>query len=102
MISLRKIANFGRIIKLQQKQVALFADNWKERDEAAEKVYITRAESNLFWYFRINHEKTPQKNRSRRSWYGKQLGIIWQKTQRSYEKIQNRKWSSRCLDCQPS
>lgn len=48
MISLRKIANFGRIIKLQQKQVALFADNWKERDEAAEKVYITRAESNLF------------------------------------------------------
>ena len=45
MISLRKITSFGKIIKLQQKQVALFADNWKERDEAAEKVYITRAES---------------------------------------------------------
>ena len=48
MISLRKIASFGKIIKLQQKQVALFSDSWKERDEAAEKVYITRAESKLY------------------------------------------------------
>ena len=48
MISLRKIASFGRIIKLQKNQVALFSDNWKERDEAAEKVYITRAESKLY------------------------------------------------------
>lgn len=64
MISLRKIASFGKIIKLQQKQVALFTDNWKERDEAAEKVYITRAESKLYFYVRINNEETSQKNRN--------------------------------------
>ncbi len=35
MISFRNIASLTRIVKLQQKQMALFADKWKERDEAA-------------------------------------------------------------------
>lgn len=35
MISLRNIASLARIVKLQPKQMASFADNWKERDEAA-------------------------------------------------------------------
>lgn len=49
MISFRNIAFLTRIIRLQPKQMASFADSWKERDEAAEKVYITRAESKLLF-----------------------------------------------------
>lgn len=66
MISLRKIATFGRIIKAQQKQVALFSDSWKERDEAAEKVYITRAESKVYINVRINDEEAFEEDRDRR------------------------------------
>lgn len=43
MIGLRNIACLVQKIKLQPKQIATFADQWKDRDEAAEKVYITRA-----------------------------------------------------------
>jgi len=43
MISIRNIASLAKIIRLQPKQMASFADNWKDRDEAAEKVYISRA-----------------------------------------------------------
>lgn len=67
MISFRKIVSLAKVFKIQPKQVAFFADNWKERDEAAEKVYITRAESNLHFKVRINHEETFEKNRNRRS-----------------------------------
>jgi hypothetical protein len=45
MISLRKIASLA--VKLPFRNVAPFAGgNWKDRDEAAEKVYISQAESN--------------------------------------------------------
>jgi hypothetical protein len=43
MISFRNIASLAKTIRLQPKLMANFADNWKERDEAAEKVYITRS-----------------------------------------------------------
>ena len=62
MISFRNIASLTRIIRLQPKQMASFADSWKERDEAAEKVYITRAESKLSSYIRVNHEEALKKN----------------------------------------
>ena len=43
MIALRNIVCLAKNIKLQPKQIATFSDSWKDRDEAAEKVYITRA-----------------------------------------------------------
>jgi hypothetical protein len=65
MISIRNIASLAKIIKLQPKQMASFADSWKDRDEAAEKVYITRAESIIIIYHdRINNEKIVKKDRS--------------------------------------
>lgn len=42
--SLRKLTSVA--LNLQLRPVYRFADNWKERDEASEKVYITQAESN--------------------------------------------------------
>lgn len=45
MISLRKIA--AMTVKLPFRNVAPFAgNNWKDRDDAAEKVYISQSESN--------------------------------------------------------
>ena len=35
---------------------------WKERDESAEKVYISRTESNLHINFRRSYEKVAIKN----------------------------------------
>ncbi len=36
---------------------AFAGDQWKDRDEAAEKVYISRKESNIGLIFRINVEE---------------------------------------------
>lgn len=41
--SVRKFASLA--FSLQTRPVCRFADNWKDRDEASEKVYITEAES---------------------------------------------------------
>ncbi len=47
MIALRNIASLVKTIKIQPKVIAPFSsDRWKERDEASEKVYISKAESN--------------------------------------------------------
>lgn len=63
MISIRNIASLTKLVRLQANPMASFSNNWKERDEAAEKVYISRAESNSFIYpIRINHEETAQKD----------------------------------------
>lgn len=44
MISLRKIS--ALLFKPTTSRVAMsFSNNWKDRDEAAEKVYISQAES---------------------------------------------------------
>ncbi len=50
MIAFRNIACLAKNIKLQPKLIAPFSDAWKDRDDAAEKVYITRAESKRFNY----------------------------------------------------
>ena len=51
MISLRNIASLARNIKIQPKVIAPFSsDRWKERDEASEKVYISKSESNNIFY----------------------------------------------------
>ena len=43
MIAFRNMANLATsTLKLQSKQVMCFSDSWRDRDEAAEKVYITR------------------------------------------------------------
>ncbi len=42
--SLRKLTTVA--LNLQLRPVYRFADNWKDRDEASEKVYISQAESN--------------------------------------------------------
>ena len=42
--SFRKLASVT--LRLQTKPVYFFADSWKDRDEAAEKVFISQAESN--------------------------------------------------------
>ena len=44
--SFRKAASFA--YKLQVQPSYRFADNWKDRDEASEKVYISQAESRSF------------------------------------------------------
>ena len=44
-----------------------FSDSWKERDEAQEKVYITRKESNSLLYPRGHDEKAFRKDGRRRS-----------------------------------
>jgi hypothetical protein len=43
--SLRKLTSAA--LTMQTRPVYRFADNWKDRDEASEKVYITEAESKL-------------------------------------------------------
>lgn len=48
MISIRNFASLTKLVRLQANPMASFSNNWKERDEAAEKVYISRAESNPF------------------------------------------------------
>lgn len=51
MIALRNIASLVKTIKIQPKVIAPFSsDRWKERDEASEKVYISKAESNHIFY----------------------------------------------------
>ncbi len=52
MIALRNIASLIKTVKIQPKVIAPFSsDKWKERDEAAEKVYISKAESNHILIF---------------------------------------------------
>jgi hypothetical protein len=47
MISLRKISAI--VFKPTTSRVAMnFSNNWKDRDEAAEKVYISQAESKYY------------------------------------------------------
>lgn len=41
--SLRKLTSVA--LSLQMRPAMRFADNWKDRDEASEKVYISQAES---------------------------------------------------------
>jgi hypothetical protein len=62
MIALRGLANIAKNIKIQPKQVAYFSDSWKDRDEAAEKVYISRSESTYALNLRGNYEEAAQEN----------------------------------------
>ena len=49
MQALRKISMVAICMQLAYRPLARFSgDNWKDRDEAAEKVYISQAESILF------------------------------------------------------
>lgn len=43
--SFRKLTSVA--LALQTKPVYFSSDNWKDRDDAAEKVYISSAESNI-------------------------------------------------------
>jgi len=56
MQSLRKLSIMA--INLQKRPIALFSkDNWKDRDEASEKVYISQTESTCF-----TTQRKPSKN----------------------------------------
>jgi len=56
MQSLRKLSIMT--INLQKRPIALFSkDNWKDRDEASEKVYISQTESTCF-----TTQRKPSKN----------------------------------------
>jgi hypothetical protein len=45
MQSLKKITSLFTRLNVRAPVYGFAADNWKDRDEAAEKVYITQAES---------------------------------------------------------
>ena len=69
MQALRKISMAAVRMQLAYKPLARFSgDNWKDRDEAAEKVYISQAESTLSLP-RGNHQKIAKEGggRGRRS-----------------------------------
>lgn len=54
MFGLRRLTS--TLTKSLQKPIVMpFADTWKERDEAAEKVYISQAESRFLSYLRVNN-----------------------------------------------
>lgn len=73
--------------------------NWKERDEAAEKVYISQKESNPCSSLRVDIEETVAEGRTLIIGQGEQPAIILAQAEIDHGQIQNRERSSSCRDC---
>lgn len=60
------LKKFSSLLRLQSHTPAyLFADKWKDRDEASEKVYITEAESNPNPYVRDHSQEVTEEGGDR-------------------------------------
>lgn len=60
------LKKFTPLLRLTTRSPAFFfADNWKERDEASERVYITEAESNFCHDRRGHAQKTAEEGGGR-------------------------------------
>ena len=57
MQSFKKIVSSVARLNITRPVFYFSGDNWKNRDEASQKVYITSAESTSKTIFRINNQK---------------------------------------------
>lgn len=65
-----------------------FSDVWKDRDEAAEKVYITKSESTPPLIIRINHEKITRQNEQKLTGFGVVRIRVREETRANTEQVQ--------------
>lgn len=63
MLTLRKITSLARTIQ-RPVSFGFAGDKWKDRDQAAEKVFVSQQESTLSMICRINPQKITQKSRT--------------------------------------
>lgn len=78
MIS-RLVASTFRLVTLRPQGVYQFSEKtWKERDDAAEKVYITQSESNRLMMFRTGNEEIVGEDELRGVWVDSEGWGFWE------------------------